>query len=183
MTQDSSLQQQKPESKQERWKRKLTERLYSVQKGPHSSSISLAGFHLGLEWKPTGRWISSKKNFFFKRTYLTIKYTMFLKTTGKYLRYDYKHGRQHHNHRPSAEASWESESIFFFLKSVSHNKSIWITTPEREMYSSKLWLRRKLGIFLSFCLPETEWWTRNLLRNMLHGTQRTWKMELGKSET
>lgn len=83
---------------------------------------------------------------------------MFLKTNVKYLRYKYKHGRKQQNNDPSAEASWNAENIFFFLKAISQDKFIWITIQEGENNSGELRLRRKLGMKnFSVILPKIEW--------------------------
>lgn len=63
---------------------------------------------------------------------MSLSYTVFLKTAVKYLRYKYKHERKQQNNDPSAEASWDADNIFFFLKIISQDKSIWVATQERE---------------------------------------------------
>lgn len=59
---------------------------------------------------------------------------------------------------PSAEASWNAENISFFLKTISQDKSIWITIQKGENNSGELRLRRKLGMKnFSVILPKIEW--------------------------
>lgn len=66
-----------------------------------------------------------------------LKYTIFLKTTVKYLRYKFKQGGKQQNNDPSVESSWDTEIFPFssrlFLKiypfGLQHDRE-----RERELF-------------------------------------------------